>query len=263
MTTIIARSAESVHWYRQEDGAPQYTVKAKDGSDRPTTLRDARKMNLVPSVTTIMKVAAKPGLDAWKQEQMLLAALTLPRLDGEDEKSFIGRIVADSKSTAKAAAERGTRVHESIELWYSGMRPVEHEEISKAFEQAVFEHFKTHPFQRWELETSFAHPLGFGGKTDLFTRPDECAPVGIMLDAKTKEFGPDDDVPAYDEHLMQLAAYRVGVGMPNARCANVFASVSHPGLIKVKEWSEEELQRGWKMFQALLNFWQLKNKFGE
>ena len=37
MATIIARAAESVHWYRADDGAPQYTVKAKDGSDRPTT----------------------------------------------------------------------------------------------------------------------------------------------------------------------------------------------------------------------------------
>jgi hypothetical protein len=70
MATIIARSAEAVHWYRQ-DGGPQYTVKAKDGSDRPTTLRDARKLNLVPSVTTILKIAAKPGLEAWKQEQMV------------------------------------------------------------------------------------------------------------------------------------------------------------------------------------------------
>lgn len=262
MSTIIARAAESVHWYRQEDGGPQYTVKAKDGSDRPATLRDARKFNLVPSVTTVMKVAAKPGLDVWKNEQLLLAALTLPRVAGEDEKSFISRVVADSKATGKAAAERGTRVHESIELWYGGKRPVEHNEIAKGFEEAVFEHFKTHPFQKWETEVSFAHPLGFGGKTDLFTRPDESAPVGIMLDAKTKEFGPNDDIPAYDEHLMQLAAYRIGVGMPHARCANVFASVSQPGLIKVQEWSEEDLQRGWKMFQSLLNFWQLKNKFG-
>jgi hypothetical protein len=262
MSTIIARAAESVHWYRVEDGGPQYTVTAKDGSDRPATLRDARKLNLVPSVTTVMKVAAKPGLDVWKNEQLLLAALTLPRVTGEDEKSFISRVVADSKATGKAAAERGTRVHESIELWYRGTRPVEHNEIAKNFEQAVFEHFKTHPFQQWETEASFAHPMGFGGKTDLFTRPDEYAPVGIMLDAKTKEFGPTDDVPAYDEHLMQLAAYRIGVGMPHARCANVFASVSQPGLIKVHEWSEEDLQRGWKMFQALLSFWQLKNKFG-
>ena len=92
MSTIIARSAESVHWYRQ-DGAPQYTVKAKDGSDRPTTLRDARKMDLVPSVTTILKVAAKPGLEQWKLEQMLLSALTLPRAQDEQEKAYIARIV--------------------------------------------------------------------------------------------------------------------------------------------------------------------------
>jgi hypothetical protein len=261
--TIIVRAAESVHWYRSEDGMPQYTVKAKDGSERPTTLRDARKLNLVPSVTTVMKVAAKPGLDVWKNEQLLLAALTLPRVEGESEKEFIARVVMDSKATAKAAAERGTRVHESIESWYNGLRTVEHVEIAKAFEEVVFDHFKTHPFQKWETEVSFSHPLGFGGKNDLFTRPDEHAPVGIVLDAKTKEFGEDDEMPAYDEHLMQLAAYRVGLGMPHARCANVFASVSYPGLIRVKEWSEEDLRRGWAMFQSLLTFWQLKNKFGE
>jgi hypothetical protein len=43
----------------------------------------------------------------------------------------------------------------------------------------------------------------------------------------------------------------------------VFASASNHGLIKIHEWSEEELQRGWAMFQALLTFWKLKNKFGE
>jgi hypothetical protein len=260
--TIIVRSAESVHWYGQ-DGSPRYTVLAKDGNPRPTTLRDARKFDFVPSVTTVMKVAAKPGLDVWKNEQLLLAALTLPKVSGETEKEFIARVVADSKATGKAAAERGTRVHESIERWYGGDRNVEHPDICLGFEEAVFEHFKTHPFQKWETEKSFAHPMGFGGKTDLFTYPDEAAPMGIMLDAKTKEFGEGDDVPAYDEHLMQLAAYRIGVGMPNARCANVFASVSYPGLVKVKEWTEEELQRGWKMFQALLSFWKLKNNFGD
>lgn len=261
MTTIIARSAESVHWY-QQGGAPQYTVKAKDGSDRPTTLRDARKMNLVPSVTTVMKIAAKPGLEAWKQEQMLLAALTLPRTAGESEKDLIARIVADSKETARRAADRGTRVHESIEAWFEGVRPVEHDEIAKAFEESIFNHFKTHPFQPWLTETSFASELGFGGKVDLWCKPDEAAPTGIVLDAKTKEFGPDDDVTAYDEHLMQLAAYRHGLGVYHARCANVFASVTHPGLIKIVEWSEEDLQKGWEMFKCLLRFWKLKNNFG-
>jgi len=262
MTTIIARSAESVHWYRADDGKPQYTVPAKDGSARPTTLRDARKMNLVPSVTTVMKIAAKPGLDVWKNEQLLLAALTLPRMPDESEKSFIARVVHDSKETSKRAAEAGTRIHESIEKHYAGEKNIEHPEAALAFEKLVFEHFKTHPFQKWETEVSFSSPMGFGGKVDLYTRIDESTPLGIVLDAKTKDFGPDDKVDAYDENLMQLAAYREGLDLPKARCANVFVSRTHKGLVKIHEWSEEDLQRGWEMFQALLRFWKLKNQFG-
>ena len=263
MTTIIARASENTHWYRADDGKPQYTVPAKDGSNRPTTLRDARKLNLVPSVTTVMKVAAKPGLDVWKNEQLLLAALTLPRIEGETEKQFIARVVADSKETGKRAAERGTRVHESIERWYKGERNVEHVDIANAFEKAVFEHFKTHPFQEWKTEVSFSHESGFGGKTDLFTEASKDTPLGIVLDAKTKEFGIDDDIAVYSEHVMQLAAYRVGLGLPNARCANVFASVSYPGVVRVVEHSEQDLQRHWEMFKSLLNFWKLKNNFGD
>jgi len=261
MTTIIARASEQTHWYRQ-DGGPQYTVPAKDGSDRPTTLRDARKMDLVPSVTTILKVAAKPGLEQWKLEQMLLAAMTLPQLPDEPEKAYIARIVADSKETGKQAAELGTRIHESIESWFDGQKNVQHKEIALAFEETIFNHFKTHPFQKWLTERSFASPMGFGGKVDLYCEPDEHAPTGIVIDAKTKDFGPDDKLDAYDEHLLQLAAYRHGLGIPHARCANVFVSRSHNGLVKVVEWSEEDLVRGWEMFQCLVRYWKLKNNFG-
>jgi hypothetical protein len=92
--------------------------------------------------------------------------------------------------------------------------------------------------------------------------PNETAPLGIVLDAKTKEFAEDDKVDGYDEQCMQLAAYRHGLGIPHARCANVFASVSYPGLIRVVEWSEADLKRGWEMFQTLLHYWKLKNNFG-
>lgn len=256
MTTIIARSAESVHWYGQ-DGSPQYTVKAKDGSDRPTTLRDARKYNLVPSVTTVLKVSAKPGLEQWKLEQMLLSALTLPKQDSEDEKAYIARIVADSKETGKQAAEAGTRIHEEIESHFAGTTSSRGYKV----EESLFEHFKLHPTQPWLVERSFASPLGFGGKVDLYCKPDEYAKYGLVADVKTKDFGPDDKVDAYDEHLMQLAAYRVGLNIPNARCANVFVSRTHD-LVKIIEWTEDDLKRGWLMFQSLLNFWKLKNQFG-
>lgn len=251
MATLIVRNTqEAGHWYAR-DGTPQYTVTAKDGSARPTTLRDARKMDLVPSVTTVMKIAAKPGLEAWKLDQMLLAALTLPRREGEGEKDFINRISADSRQTGKQAAERGTRVHESIERWYKGDTDVEHPAIAKAFQDEVVKHFGD--IQDWQVEKSFTSLQGYGGKVDL------CSKSGFVLDAKSKEFGPEDAVVGYDEHLMQLASYRVGLGMPQARCANVFASVNHPGIIKIVEWTEEELVKGWIMFKCLLDFWQAKN----
>ena len=58
--------------------------------------------------------------------------------------------------------------------------------------------------------------------------------------------------------MMQLAAYRVGLVMPQARCANAFVSVSVPGLVHLVEWSEDDLQKGWRMFHGLLNYWYAK-----
>jgi hypothetical protein len=99
--------------------------------------------------------------------------------------------------------------------------------------------------------------LRFGGKSDMYTDAGE----GIVLDIKTKEFSDPAKVDGFDEHLMQLSAYRVGLGVPNARAANVFVSRSVEGLVVVKEWTKEDLDRGWKMFMTLLSYWQLKNKF--
>lgn len=251
MNTIVARASESLHWY-QRDGTPQYTVTAKNGNERATTLADARKMSLVPSVTTILNVAAKPGLERWKQEQLLLAALTLPRAPDEDEKSFIDRVVVDSKEQGKKAAERGTRIHEAIESFYNGIMLAEMVDYQVGVYREIEEAYNV---TRFEPEKAFAHELGFGGKVDLHSKE-----ANLVLDIKSKEFTDPKKVDAYDEHMMQLAAYRVGLNLPNAVCANVFVSATQPGLVVIKEWSQEDLARGWEMFQSLLRFWQIKNQ---
>ena len=233
-----------------------YTVEAAKGGQRATTLRDARKLNLVPSVTTVLNVAAKPGLIQWIQKQVLLAALTLPRMHDEPEEDFINRIMEDSKEQGRAAADAGTDIHASIQGFYEGTVIHRHQEHVQGCVNAIREHFGEHG---WISERAFAHELGFGGKCDLHVPAGE-AFDGIVADIKTKEFTDPAKVDAYDEHLMQLSAYRVGLGAPKARCANVFVSRSVPGLVKVVEWSAEDLERGWQMFAALLNFWQLKNQ---
>ena len=244
------RASEANHWYTR-DGEPMYTVEAAKGGQRATTLRDARKLNLVPSVTTVLNVAAKPALTQWLQKQVLLASLTLPRRTDEPEDEWIDRVMDDSKEEGRAAAEAGTDFHASIQSFYEGVPTSRHEEHVKGCVEAIREHFGN---QAWVAERAFAHEIGFGGKCDLHA-------VNIVADVKTKEFSDPAKVDAYDEHLMQLSAYRVGLGMPGARCANVFVSRSVPGLVKVVEWSQENLDRGWQMFFHLLFFWKLKHKF--
>ena len=249
ITAKEPRASESNHWYTR-DGVPRYTVIGKNGKERATTLRDARTENLVPSVTTVLNVAAKPALTQWLQKQVLLAALTLPRRTDEPEDEWIARIMDDSKEQGRAAADAGTDIHASIQSFYEGVPTSRHEEHVKGCVEAIREHFGN---QAWIAERAFAHEIGFGGKCDLHA-------VNIVADVKTKEFSDPNKVDAYDEHLMQLSAYRVGLGMPGARCANVFVSRSVPGLVKVVEWSQEDLDRGWQMFCSLLKFWQLKNQ---
>ena len=246
------RPSESGHWYSR-DGKPVYEVKAKDGSMRNTTLRDARTMNLVPSVSGIIKMMASPGLEQWKLQQMLLASMTLPKLPDEPEEEYIKRIIYDSKETGRNAAERGTAIHASIQGYFEGIAEVKYQNHAIASQIALDDFFGVRP---WECEKSFAIN-GFGGKCDLI----DTIGNGIVADIKTKDFTDPEKIIAYDEHLMQLSAYRMGFGLHKARCVNVFVSVQEPVQIKIKEWRDEELQRGWAMFSCLLRLWQLKNKY--
>ena len=113
---IKQKNSESSHWYTKT-GQSAYQVEGKTGL-RATTLRDARKMDLVPSVTTILGVAAKPALTHWLQTQVLLSALTLPREPNEPESNWLERVMADSKVQGKQAADRGTAIHGVIESYF-------------------------------------------------------------------------------------------------------------------------------------------------
>lgn len=236
------------HWYDLA-GTPRYTIIGKNGKERNTTLRDAREHKLVPSVTTIIRMAAAPALEKWKRNQVLLAALTLPRKEGESEQAWLARVEQDWQEQGRAAADRGTAIHAAIERHYRGQMPDEDcWPWVQAVRDVVMEACGPQP---WATERSFAHPLGYGGKTDL-----HCP--AWNLDFKTKDGDPTEDVPAlYDEHYMQLAAYRRGLGTPDARCGIVFVGRDVPKAVLV-EAGEEQLVQGLAMFDALLAYWQAK-----
>jgi hypothetical protein len=234
------------HWYTK-DGTPAYTTIGKTG-ERATTLRDARKEGLLPSVTTINGQLSKAGLDTWKQQQVLLAALTLPRETNEPEQEWLKRVMQDSRATGREAAERGTAIHAIIEGYFEQMylpeKPAYLDEIDKVLKDA----FGSQP---WLAEKSFGHHLGYGGKCDLMAK------TGYIVDFKTKDTDLDK-VDVYFEHEMQLAAYREGLNLPSARCAIVFVNGT-TNQVKLIEIEEPQLQKSWECFQHLLRVYQIKN----
>ena len=100
---ILIEREEPSHWYLR-DGRPFHSVPTIDGLTRPVTLRDARKTLALPSVTNLLGILAKPGLDAWKVEQGIIAALTLPRDPAEPLDQFAKRVAIDSKEQVVKAA---------------------------------------------------------------------------------------------------------------------------------------------------------------
>jgi hypothetical protein len=239
-------ASEAGHYY-WPDGRPAYTIVGANGKERNTTLRDARKLNLYPSVTTITGMAAAPGLERWKQEQVLLAALTLEKLSGESEADWVKRVWEDSKQQAKQAAERGTEIHGAIErsLQNRSVPPDLQPYVDAARDQLD----RCFGPQDWAAEKSFAHPLGYGGKVDLHS-------PRVLVDFKTKD-GPLTDLRLYDNHFMQLGAYAHGLNIESAICAIVFVRRDEPEAV-TKMPGDTDMLRGWTMFQALLQYWQAK-----
>lgn len=239
---------DSGHWYKP-DGAPFYTVRDAKGNERGVTLRDARKVGAVPSVTTVLQVLAKPQLETWKVKQGILAALTLPRNVDEDDDTYLARVLTDSREQAKAAAEEGTRIHDAIEQSFASKYvPEAYAPHVEAVSGSIRDLFPS--VDDWVSERSFAHADGFGGKVDLHSPS-----TGIVIDFKGKDGDFSDGKKlAYDQHY-QLAAYQHGLGLPRNACCNLFVSRTHPGRVAHHVWTIDDVESALGIFLDALSLW--------
>lgn len=239
--------SESTHWYK-EDGTPFYTIIGKNGKERPVTLKDAKQLgDIYPSVTTIIGLSHKPGLESWKIEQAILSAMTLPRQEDENDQEFMSRVKEDAKEQARRAAELGTKIHGIIE---AGIRD---KDYRYQFARSVIDTLDTECGKMgWTVEYSFADTdYGYGGKCDLHNNT-------FLLDIKTTEKD-IDSLKLWDEHYMQLAAYDYGIkGGKHRVCGIIYVNVNTTES-KLLFINDEEYSKGWECFKALLSFYYAKS----
>lgn len=248
------------HWYDEEGNAQHYQViksGIKKGKKRPTTLRDAKKLNLRPSVTEIIGIMDKgDGLRNWlvREAEKKLKLDVYNWLNKEEtQAAFVKDFNVDLEYVKRDYSAEGAVIHDAIEKWIKAGMP----ETDCPYAKAAKEVFEKYEITDPEAEIQFS-TNDVGGTVDC---PDRVRK--IILDWKSKDFDYVDDNTAkkfvYDDHPMQLGKYRDGLDMPeDTRLINVFLSRTTAGLWCSYEHPPEEIERAGEMFELCLKLWKLK-----
>lgn len=202
-------------------------------------LRKARKEHLLPSVTTVLNVLNKPGLQIWKENliyEAMYNELVSDVLDNTGEyynrlvkkDEFIKSIKKKLKVELGKSAEEGAQIHRVIETILNGHKVVSNGRLVE-FTHNLKNFIEYHKIKVLNVERSFGnYDLGYGGKIDL-----ECEINGehAIIDWKTKETKGKDKIKLFNEVPMQLAACAQGIWLPKLKLCTVIVSRDEPGRI--------------------------------
>jgi hypothetical protein len=241
------------HWYNPNTGSPQHF--RADG--RPTSLRDARQENLLPSSTTINGIIDKPQLSKWLKEQIAKAAMNYPPLEGEEVEGYCKRLNNLAYKETSSAAEYGTRFHKAAEDYFNG------KELDEEFSlqlQPIIEWKEEKGIRFDQLEQPFAcKKHGFGGTIDIVASNPSGAKM--IIDYKTRKSHPSYPMKPYGPELWQLGSYAVGAYGEEAvlnmevHAVNIFVSSTEAGRVEIRGYKPEEVKQGWLLFQAISEVW--------
>jgi hypothetical protein len=260
MAILSKTKTSSSHWYR-EDGTPVHRLPTADGSgERPTTIRDAKRLGLYPSVTSILGVLAKPGLEKWKLDQVALATLRAPKQAEESEDYWCSRVRNVAFEQVEQAADMGTMIHGALEAAMAG-EPYDPE--LRVYIQPVLEWKEKTGIEIVDREVRMVNKAeGYAGTADVLFRYGQNG-IGI-LDYKTRKTKPTEKtLTAYDNQAMQLAAYAATYWGPEnverVLAANIFISTTEPGRMEVVK--HPDLTRDWKAFRMVAALWRYQKGY--
>lgn len=242
------------HWYRADGTACHWVPKADGKGTRPTTLRDARKLNLIPSVTTILKILHKQALVDWLVNQAVMAVLTAPRELGEDLDTFVDRVLnreQQQDQESQKARDLGTDIHAALEAALRG-QPVDDERLRVYVDGPLA---KLRELGKvLEVEKILVGD-GFAGKTDVIL---ESGGLHTLVDFKSAKKIPDKG--SWPEHRLQLSAYASAYGKPNTATGNLYISTAEPG--RWVYWDNGNWQTDFEDgFLPLVKHWQWANNY--
>lgn len=249
------------HWYKATETGfePCYEVPKKSSVGfKRVTITEARELHLLPSVTSILGILAKPGLQSWLFKQHILAALTLPRKPDESDEDYCERVMTDADSVSKKARDLGTEIHDQIGklLHFDGCS----DELYPYLE-SVNEWIKQEVTEIYSIEKVVGNKLfGFAGRLDLACETKSYGKA--IVDFKTQVIKKVKGIktPAiYGEWSLQMIAYKKCCEDDNLSLINIVIDTESPGPIFCHKWDNHD--KLWKLFLNCLELWKWQNDY--
>jgi hypothetical protein len=241
----------SGHWYDAE-GRSAHVILGKNGKERNTTVADARKMGLLPSVTSVQGILHKEQLVSWRIEQAIMSALTLPKEEGEDLGEYAKRVVKDSREQTTKAADHGSAMHVCMEDILLG-RPVSRDETLAPYIKTFSEWAEKNVEKTYWCEKGLVG-AGYAGRCDAYVK---LRGIGdAIIDLKNRKINKKYNTPPfYPTDAQQLWAYRNASENPKAACVSVVLASNDPEYIEHHQWGEDELYQAGIAFCAMQKVW--------
>ena len=250
----IIRQNQSSHYY-WPDGRPAFEVNSADGKKKvKTTIVQAKKLGLYPSVTTVMKVIDKPEIDTWRVERAIKASISSRREAGERIKTFIERIVEKAQSRSTKAVNFGSDIHSYIEAKLNG-QSFESIYIPAKTKDSIAKHLETHVTAPNCEVVAINKELGYGGTIDLICTLSDGR--RCMYDFKTQGTKPARSFMYYRDFIIQLGAYSLCDKFDCVR--SLIISSTEAGRIEFKEYTPEEISWGARIFSYCIKLFRLIN----
>jgi len=247
--TRLVQTDQAGHWYTAE-GESAHTVMGKNGKFRNTTVADARKMLLYPSVTSILSILDKPQLTSWKIEQAIMSSLTLPKEENETLEDYSRRVVKDSKESTTKAAQHGTLMHEEAENILMG-RDTTTDPILQPY-IATFKKWAEENVEKTYWCEKALVGAGYAGRCDAYVK---LRGVGdAIVDLKNRKVNPKYE-PFYDTDCAQIFAYLSASENPKAAGVSIVLASNDPSKIMTKVWDKDELYQAGIAFCAMQKVW--------
>jgi hypothetical protein len=258
----MIRPESSAHYYTRA-GQPRHEWPRADGKGmKPTTKREARIYNLVPSVTNIQSIVRKPYLESWKANQYLTTALEFAER-GAFSADTIDNVIDSTEDRMAIARDTGSEYHADLAEIVKAL--TDHDPLEDGgfiIPDATVTEF-VRWFRKFELHTRmieypFACAGGYGGCIDwvgLSRLGDGPGAYFTVADWKSQATLQNKDFRTYPEWACQLAAYAYGIGRPDALLVNLCVSTTEPGRIEHFIWPTDDNEMYFQAFQDAFAVW--------